>query len=125
MDDSDNQPAERDMMVNRVLAFSILVAATVVGCAGPALAQACTREGDAVSCDDGRRGLLSGDAIIWPDGTRSSLSPHPSVIIGNKSSVKVGPGVFVGQGKGVVPLDDPNAPNKRRCAVLDGASYCY
>jgi hypothetical protein len=125
MDDSDNQPAERDMMVNRVLAFSILVAATVVGCAGPALAQACTREGDAVSCDDGRRGLLSGDAIIWPDGTRSSLSPHPSVIIGNKSSVKVGPGVFVGQGKGVVPLDDPNAPNKTRCAVLDGASYCY
>src|ERR1700731_1122598 len=125
MDDSDNQPAERDMMVNRVLAFSILVAATVVGCAGPAVAQACTREGDAVSCDDGRRGLLSGDAIIWPDGTRSSLSPHPSVIIGNKSSVKVGPGVFVGQGKGVVPLDDPNAPNKTRCAVLDGASYCY
>jgi hypothetical protein len=125
MDDSDNQPAERDMMVNRVLAFSILVAATAVGCAGPALAQACTREGDAVSCDDGRRGLLSGDAIIWPDGTRSSLSPHPSVIIGNKSSVKVGPGVFVGQGKGVVPLDDPNAPNKTRCAVLDGASYCY
>jgi len=125
MDDSDNQPAERDMMVNRVLAFSILVAAAIVGCAGPALAQACTREGDAVSCDDGRRGLLSGDAIIWPDGTRSSLSPHPSVIIGNKSSVKVGPGVFVGQGKGVVPLDDPNAPNKTRCAVLDGASYCY
>jgi hypothetical protein len=125
MDDSDNQPAERDMMVNRVLAFSILVAATAVGCAGPALAQACTREGDAVSCDDGRRGLLSGDAIIWPDGTRSSLSPHPSVIIGNKSSVKVGPGVFVGQRKGVVPLDDPNAPNKTRCAVLDGASYCY
>jgi hypothetical protein len=113
------------MMVNRVLAFSILVAATVVGCAGAALAQTCTREGDAVSCDDGRRGLLSGDAIIWPDGTRSSLSPHPSVIIGNKSSVKVGPGVFVGQGKGVVPLDDPNAPNKTRCAVLDGASYCY
>jgi len=43
--------------------------------------------------------LLSGDAILWPDGTRSSASPHPSVIIGNKSSVKVGPGVFVGQGK--------------------------
>jgi hypothetical protein len=76
-------------------------------------------------CDDGRRGLLSGDAIIWPDGTRSSLSPHPSVIIGNKSSVTVGPGVFVGQGKGMVPLDNPNAPNKTRCAVLDGASYCY
>src|SRR5882762_5443404 len=113
------------MTIKRVFAFSILTAALAMGHIAPAAAQACTREGDAVSCDDGRRGLLSGDAIIWPDGTRSSLSPHPSVIIGNKSSVKVGPGVFVGQGKGVVPLDDPNAPNKRRCAVLDGASYCY
>jgi hypothetical protein len=62
--------------------------------------------------------LLSGDAIVWPDGTRSSSSPHPSVIIGNKSSVKVGAGVFVGQGKGSVPLDDPNAPNMARRAVL-------
>ncbi len=113
------------MIIKRALAFSILMAATAAAGAGPALAQACTREGDAVSCDDGRRGLLSGDAIIWPDGTRSSLSPHPSVILGNRSSVRVGPGVFVGQGKGVVPLDDPNAPNKTRCAVLDGASYCY
>jgi hypothetical protein len=113
------------MTIDRALVFSILMSAIVASTAGPALAQACTREGDAVSCDDGRRGLLSGDAIIWPDGTRSSLSPHPSVIIGNKSSVRVGPGVFVGQGKGVVPLDDPNAPNKTRCAVLDGVSYCY
>jgi hypothetical protein len=24
-----------------------------------------------------------------------------------------------------VPLDDPNAPNKTRCAILDGVSYCY
>jgi hypothetical protein len=70
--------------------------------------------------------LLSGDAILWPDGTRSSLSsPNPSVIIGNKSSVIVGPGVFVGQGKGVVPLDNPSAPNKAGCPVLDGVSYCY
>jgi len=62
-------------------------------------------------------GLLSGDAIIWPDRTRSGLTPHPSVIIGNKSSVKVDAGMFVGEGKGVVPLDDPNAPNKARCAI--------
>jgi hypothetical protein len=116
-----SQQTEGGMTIKRALAFSILVTATAAAGAGPALA--CTREGDAVSCDDGRRGLLSGEAIIWPDGTRSSLSPHPSVVIGNKSSVKVGPGVFVGQGKGVVPLDDPNAPNKTRCAVLDGA-YC-
>ena len=77
------------------------------------------------SCDDGWRGELSGDAIIWSDGTRSSSSPHPSVITGNKSSVHVGSGVFGSQGKGVVPLDDPNAPNKTRCAILDGVSYCY
>jgi hypothetical protein len=39
--------------------------------------------------------------------------------------VIVGQGVFVGQGKGVVPLDNPGAPNKTRCPVLDGAAYCY
>jgi hypothetical protein len=113
------------MTIDRALGFAILMSAIAAGGTGSALAQACTREGVNVTCDDGRRGLLSGDAIIWPDGTRSSLSPHPSVIIGNKSSVRVGAGVFVGQGKGVVPLDDPNAPNKTRCAILDGASYCY
>jgi hypothetical protein len=120
-----SEQTESGMTIDRALVFWILLSAIAAGASGPAMAQACTRQGDAVSCDDGRRGLLSGDAIIWPDGTRSSLSPHPSVIIGNKSSVRVGPGVFVGQGKGVVPLDDPNAPNKTRCAVLDGASYCY
>ena len=77
------------MTIDRALLFSILTAAVATSGATPALPQACTREGDAVSCDDGRRGLLSGDAIIWPDGTRSSLSPHPSVIIGNKSSMRV------------------------------------
>lgn len=114
------------MTSHRALIFLILMSAISAGYAGPALAQACTRQGVDVSCDDGRRGILSGDAIIWADGSRSSLtSPHPSVIIGNKSSVIVGPGVFVGQGKGVVPLDNPSAPNKARCAVLDGVSFCY
>jgi hypothetical protein len=37
----------------------------------------------------------------------------------------VRPSGFVGQGKGVAPLDNPNAPNKIRCAILDGASYCH
>ena len=109
-------------------AFSIGVAAVAaviaLGSSGSALAQACTHDGPVVMCNDGRRGLLSGDAIVWPDGTRSSLTPHPSVIIGNKASVIVGQGVFVGQGKGMVPLDNPSAPNKMRCATLDGASYC-
>ena len=120
------QQAGRGMTIHRALVFAILMSATSVICAGPALAQACTRQGVDVTCDDGQRGILSGDAIIWTDGSRSSLtSPHPSVIIGNKSSVIVGPGVFVGKGNGVVPMDNPSAPNKARCAVLDGVSYCY
>jgi len=105
------------MTINRALVFSLLMSAIGAGGSGPAVAQACTREGANVSCDDGRRGLLSGDAIIWPDGSRSSLtSPHPGVIIGNKSSVIVGQGVFVGQGKGVVPLDN-RARRTRRDAL--------
>jgi hypothetical protein len=113
------------MTTDQALGLAIVISVIATVGASPAMAQACTREGTNVSCDDGRHGLLSGDAIIWPDGTRSSLSPHQSVVIGSKSSVIVGPGVFVGQGKGMVPLDNPNAPNKTRCAVLDGASYCY
>ncbi len=114
-------------MINRGFAWGVAalaLAALTIGFAQPAMAQACSREGNAVTCLDGRHGVLSGDAIVWPDGTRSSLTPHPSVIIGNKSSVVVGQGVFVGQGKGVVPLDNPSSPYKQRCAVLDGVSYC-
>jgi hypothetical protein len=115
-----------DMTIGRRLVISILMSALAVTGAGPALAQACTRQGADVSCDDGRRGILSGGAIIWPDGTRSSLtSPHPSVIVGNKSSVIVGKGVFVGRGTGVVPMENPSDPNKARCPVLDGVAYCY
>jgi hypothetical protein len=114
------------MTITRALAFSILISAFAASIPGPATAQACARHGVEVNCDDGRRGILSGDAIIWADGSRSGLtSPHPSVIIGNKSSVVVGQGVFVGKGKGMVPLDNPSAPNKARCPVLDGVSYCY
>jgi hypothetical protein len=112
-------------MIRRDLALALTVTAVLAGGVPGALAQACHRQGPVVTCDDGRRGVLEGNAIIWPDGTRSSSTPHPSVIIGNKSSVVIGPGVFVGQGKGMVPLDDPNAPNKTRCAILDGVSYCY
>jgi hypothetical protein len=113
-------------MIRRKIAVAMMMSATLIGGAGSAAAaDVCTRQGNEVTCDDGRHGLWDGQAITWPDGTRSSASPHPSVIIGNKSSVHVGPGVFVGQGKGVVPLDDPNTPNKRECAILDGVSYCY
>ena len=111
------------MTINRWTACAAVASALLA--ASPAQAQNCTRQGDDVTCDDGRRGLLDGDAILWPDGTRSSSTPHPSVIIGNKSSVIVGQGVFVGKGNGSVPLDNPNAPNKTRCAILDGVSYCY
>src|SRR3981189_3137283 len=118
--------AEDGMNITRTLLFSLLVAASAAGPARPAMAQARTRQGTDVSCDDGRRGLFAGDAIIWADGTRSSLaSPHPSVIIGNKSSVVVGQGVFVGKGKGVVPMETPSDPRRARCPVLDGVSYCY
>ncbi len=114
------------MTIDRALVFSILMSGFAAGYAGPALAQSCTRQGVDVSCDDGRRGILSGDAIIWPDGTRSSLaSSHPSVIIGNKSSVVVGQGVFVGKGKGVAPMENPSDPRRARCPVLEGVSYCY
>jgi hypothetical protein len=113
-------------MIRRGFPLALAVLIPILAAGGrSAFAQACSRQGMDVTCDDGRRGIFAGDAIIWPDGTRSSSTPHPSVIIGNKSSVVVGPGVFVGQGKGVVPLDNPSAPNKTRCAILDGVSYCY
>jgi hypothetical protein len=107
----------------RVIAIAILFALVP----SLALAANCKRNGNAVTCDDGRAGIFAGDAIIWPDGTRSSSARHPSVHIGHKDSVRVGPGVFVGSpsGRGSVPLDDPNAPHKRDCAVLDGVSYCH
>ena len=113
------------MTHRRLRWLSICVALFIAGNRAPANAQVCTRDGPMVSCDDGRRGLSAGDAIIWPDGTRSSASPHPAVILGNKSSIRVGPGVFVGKGNGVVPLDDSNAPNKTGCTILDGVPYCY
>jgi len=115
------------MMITRTLQFSILVSALALGAAGPAMAQSCTKQGVDVTCDDGRRGIFAGESLIWADGTRSNLvSPHPSVIIGNKSSVVIGPGVFAGNGKGgYVPMENPSAPNKARCPVLDGVSYCY
>ena len=114
------------MHITRAFGFSILFSAALLCAAGPALAQSCTRQGVDVTCDDGRRGILSGVAIIWTDGSRSSLtSPHPGVIIGNKSSVIVGQGVFVGQGKGVVPMENPSDPSRVHCPVLDGVAYCY
>ncbi len=92
---------------------------------GAARADQCTRQGVNVTCDDGRKGLFQGDAILWPDGTHSRLKGHDSVIIGNKASVHIGPGVFVGRGNGTSePMENPSAPNKLRCAVLDGVSYC-
>jgi hypothetical protein len=89
------------MRIHRL--FALVLLAATAGIASAAHADNCTRVGVDVTCDDGRRGVLAGDAILWPDGTRSSSTPHPSVIIGNKSSVVVGPGVMVGHGNGMVP----------------------
>ena len=103
----------------------LAVLAALALAAGPAVAAQCRLDGIEVICDDGRRGVYAGDHIVWPDGTRSSASPHPSVTIGNPNAVRVGPGVTVGDGRGGQrPLDDPNAPNKRDCAVLNGIPYC-
>src|SRR5690242_5223395 len=115
------------MNIRPKIAFAVLVSVIALGCAGPAAAQKCTRQGNDVTCDDGRRGMFTGDAIVWPDGTRSSLaSPHPSVVIGNRSSVIVGKGVLVGSGsgKGAVPMENPSA-QAASCPTLDGVSYCY
>ncbi len=113
------------MSARRAIAHVLLTIVSLAAGAVPVQAQTCSRQGSDVTCDDGRHGIFEGDAILWPDGTHSRASPNPSVIIGNKSSVVVGKGVFVGQGKGMVLLDDPSAPNKTRCAILDGVSYCY
>ena len=44
----------------------------------PAAAQVCTRLGVDVTCNDGRRGVLSGDSILWPDGTREVFAGGPA-----------------------------------------------
>src|ERR1700757_1639524 len=114
------------MSIRQTKALAAVSLAIALLSTAPASAQTCTRQGNDVTCDDGKRGVFTGDAIIWADGTQSRLaSPHPSVIIGNKSSVIVGQGVMVGSpsGKGVVPMENPSA--QTRCPVLDGVPYCY
>jgi hypothetical protein len=114
------------MTVRRPIPHRLAAATALILLAGLAAARAdqCTRQGVDVTCDDGRKGIFQGDAILWPDGTHSRLKGHDTVIVGNKASVVVGKGVFVGQGKGEVPMENPSAPNKLQCAVLDGVSYC-
>jgi hypothetical protein len=110
------------MRIHRLLGLALIAAALCT--TGAAAAPNCTRAGTDVTCDDGRRGILSGDAIIWADGTRSSrVNPHPSVIIGNKASVIVGKGVFVGSGSGMVPMENPAAQTS--CPTLEGVAYCF
>ena len=62
----------------------IIVAVAIALAPGIALGANCKRNGNAVTCDDGRTGIFAGDAIIWPDGTRSSSARHPSVISGTR-----------------------------------------
>jgi 2-polyprenyl-6-methoxyphenol hydroxylase-like FAD-dependent oxidoreductase len=114
------------MIIRQTTAFAAIATAIALLSTAPASAQTCSRQGNDVTCDDGRRGIFTGDAIIWADGTRSNLaSQHPSVVIGTKPSVIVGQGVMVGSpsGKGVVPMENPSAQS--RCPVLDGVAYCY
>ena len=98
-------------MTARVLLFSLLLSAAALAAASPATAQNCTRTGTDVTCDDGRRGVFTGDAIVWPDGTRANLaSPHPSVIIGNKQSVVVGKGAGGQPASAAIPCRAPAGP---------------
>ncbi len=46
------------------LATIALIILSATALAAPAQAQRCHREGTDVSCDDGHRGIWSGDAII-------------------------------------------------------------
>jgi hypothetical protein len=79
------------LSIRQTKAFATIAIAIALLAAAPALAQTCTRPGNDVTLCDGKRGIFTGDAIIWADGTRSNLaSQHLSVIIGNKSSVIVG-----------------------------------
>ena len=64
------------MTINRTLISGILLSAVMIGHPGIALAQICHREGPVVTCDDGRRGMLLGDAVIWPDGTYPPSECH-------------------------------------------------
>jgi hypothetical protein len=90
------------MNIHRTTPFAAAALAIALLSAAPAMAQTCTHQGNDVTCDDGKRGIFTGDAIIWADGTRSNLaSQHPSVIVGNKPSVIVGQGVMVGSPSGV------------------------
>ena len=107
------------MTIPRSLVVLVLLWSSTALAEQPGGAAVCSRQGIDVTCNDGRRGVLAGEAIVWADGTRSSTTPLKSVRIGK--GVHIGPGVFA-EGK---PLDDPNAPNKTRCAILDGVSYCY
>src|SRR5260370_19891316 len=114
------------MIIARTIVFGIGGAAATAGAAGPAMAQACTRQGVDVTCDDGRRGVYSGDAIIWADGTRSNLaSPHPSRIVVHKPSVEVGPFVIVAQGIVFLPLETLSDPRLARVPGLFCVLHCY
>ncbi len=114
------------MSIRQTKALAAIATAIAFLAPAPASAQTCSRKANDVTCDDGKRGVFTGDAIIWADGTRANLaSQHPSVIIGNKPSVIVGQGVMVGSpsGNGSVPMENPSA--QTRCPVLDGVAYCY
>jgi hypothetical protein len=120
------QPAERGMAPHRALIFSILISASAsLECragAGAGLHPPGPR------CRLRRRPARRARRRYDHLGRRHPLEPdlaasqrhHRQQIVDRGR-----PGVFVGKGKGVVPRENPGAPNKARCAVLDGVSYCY
>ena len=110
------------MMITRTLLLSALIATFAGAAAGPAMAQACTKQGVDVSCDDGRRGmavdsLVSGGDIISGASVRRSLL-FSNVRVDNGTTIEdsvVLPGVQVGRN---VVLK--NTVIDKRCVIDDG-----
>jgi hypothetical protein len=56
---------------------------------------------------------------------RLALQPDVAASERDRRQQIVGQGVFVGQGKGVVPMENPSDPRRARCPALEGVAYCY
>ena len=57
----------------RALVALSLVLGAVAAPLDTARADQCTRQGVDVTCDDGRKGIWQGDAILWPEIGRAHV----------------------------------------------------
>ena len=56
--------------LQRAALASVLASMLAIGAASPVLAQACTRQGNDVSCNDGRRGIYQVTPSCGPTARR-------------------------------------------------------